>query len=132
MKKLLSKQAIYFICDKYEFPSSLVFSFYATPQLKCKSASFAVSFQRMNLLVNFKQKLVENNVSAQINVMMCPKTLEWSSLFVKEMNMLFRAQLQTETYFETGRAIWLPKLFALSKYFFLYILLAETKIAILD
>ena len=43
-----------------------------------------------------------------------------SSLFVKEANMFFRSQFQTQTCFETARAVWLLKPVVSLKIFSLY------------
>ena len=44
--------------------------------------------------------------------------LEWRSLFVKEKDMFFRGQYQIQTCFKTARAVWVPKHWCPTKYFF--------------
>ena len=39
-------------------------------------------------------------------------------LICEETDMFFRTQLQTQTSFETARAVWLPKHLRYQKYFF--------------
>ena len=43
-------------------------------------------------MVNFIQKIMKQFFFAQLHVSACPKMLEWSCLYDKEMNMYFRAQ----------------------------------------
>ena len=114
------KPVINVICDDYEFLSSLISNCYPIPRLTRKFESLVVSLQCVTLLVIFKQKIVERKkFFTLIDVSTCPQILEWSSLFVKEMDMLYLAQFQTQTCSETARVVLCPQ-----KTFFLFIDLA--------
>ena len=56
------KPVTYVTCDKYEFISSLIFNCYPIPQPNCEFECLTVSLQRMTLLMNTKQKIVEKNL----------------------------------------------------------------------